>query len=122
MDFKISDWVQGKAQGGELIYGFIDSINELDKIVSVYVVKSDNDNIVGKIAAVREHWLKSVPVISLEDTQLMHNLIDMALATRDESWFMELTETLRTIQNSSVQVKEHSKARLAGTNRLSQSS
>ncbi|WP_424769252.1 hypothetical protein [Paenibacillus sp. sgz302251] len=91
MKLNVSDWVQGKTHEGELIHGFIETIDILQGIVTVNVVKSDNEVIIGKIVAVRENWLRRVPDITLEDAQLAQNLIDMALATWDEAWFMELT-------------------------------
>ncbi|WP_028612806.1 hypothetical protein [Paenibacillus harenae] len=101
MKFNIGDWVQGKSKEGELIHGFIDTIDILQGIVTVYVVNSDNEETIGKVVAVREHWLRSSTDIKLDNAQVVHNLIDMALATWDEEWFMELTDSLKSIEGSS---------------------
>lgn len=109
MKLNISDWVKGKTKDGELIQGFIQSIDAVQGFATVYVVHSDNEDVKGKIVAVREHWLKKMQDLTLDDAQLVQNLIDMALATWDEAWFMELTETLKAIQNDSVQADDQSK-------------
>lgn len=117
----ISDWVQGKAQDGELIQGFIESMDALQGIVSVYVVKSDNEEIIGKSVAVREHWIKNAADLPVNDPQLVQNLIDMALATWDEAWFQELTDTLKLIYSDPALVGSRSRKYPSHNNRLGQS-
>jgi len=94
MTFEISDWVQANTSNGELIHGYIDSRDEQQGIAKLMVVKSDNEEIVGKVITVREHGLKLLPVTSFDDVGHILNLIDMALSTHDEAWFRELTEKL----------------------------
>ncbi len=106
MEMKVSDWVQGKTTDGELIHGYIETIDVLQGIVTVQVVKSDNEERVGQIVAVRSSWIKRVPDVSLQDAAIAQNLIDMALATWDESWFMELTESLKSHNQSAARREE----------------
>ncbi|MBD2871325.1 IDEAL domain-containing protein [Paenibacillus arenilitoris] len=99
MKFNVSDWVQGKTGEGELIQGFIETMDILQGIATVYVVHSDNEATIGKVVAVREQWVRKLPDNTLEDAQYVQNLIDMALATRDKEWFMELTNELKSIES-----------------------
>ncbi|NIK78216.1 hypothetical protein FHS15_003354 [Paenibacillus castaneae] len=118
MKINISDWVRGKTREGELIHGFIESFDILQGIVVVNVVESDNEDIVGKKVAVREQWLKPVPEITLADDMFMLNLIDISLATRDEAWFMELTNYLKSNGNEAIGANHASEIRSKHINRL----
>jgi hypothetical protein len=98
MRFETSDWVQGRTSNGELIQGFIEHIDSLEGIVTVQVIKSDNEDSVGKPTAVREHWIKKIPEDAPMNAQQLLSMIDLALATRDEAWFMELTDQLQAVK------------------------
>ncbi|GGD48432.1 IDEAL domain-containing protein [Paenibacillus nasutitermitis] len=95
MTFEISDWVQANTSNGELIHGYIESMDGEQGIAKLMVIKSDNEEIVGKMITVREHGLKRLPAASFDDVGHILNLIDLALSTHDEAWFMELTEKLK---------------------------
>lgn len=101
MKFQTSDWVQGKTNNGELIQGFIETIDTMEGIVRIQVVKSDNEDAVGKMTAVREHWIRKLPEVSPRNAEQIQSLIDLALTTWDEAWFMELTEQLKEAQEQS---------------------
>ncbi|NEW06689.1 IDEAL domain-containing protein [Paenibacillus sp. SYP-B3998] len=98
MTLEISDWVQGKTEAGELIHGYIESIHELQGYVNVQVLKSDNEAAIGKPAFVPIQRLKKLADISLEAKEQINMLIDIALLTRDEAWFIELTSQLKLKQ------------------------
>lgn len=98
MGFAISDWVQGRTKDGELIQGFIMSMNEKQNIASVYVVRSDHDAAVGTTVAVLSSWIKEQPTAQVLDyEEPILDFIELALATRDEEWFAELTERLHEV-------------------------
>lgn len=98
MSFAISDWVQGRTKDGELIQGFITSMNDKQNISSVYVVQSDHDVAVGTTVAVLNSWIKEQPAMQALDYEgPIRDFIEMALATRDEEWFEELTERLNEV-------------------------
>ncbi|RAP78446.1 hypothetical protein [Paenibacillus montanisoli] len=98
MSFAISDWVQGRTKDGELIQGFITSMNEEQNIASVYVVQSDHDTAVGTTVAVLSSWIKEQPAVQMLDyEEPILDFIELALATRDEEWFAELTERLHEV-------------------------
>ncbi|MFC4103271.1 hypothetical protein [Paenibacillus xanthanilyticus] len=95
MRFEMSDWVQGRAENGELIQGFIVAIHEAEAVAKVHVVQSDNEAVIGKGVMMREHWLKDMPFAETEDAGQIADLIDLALATQDVAWFQELSARLK---------------------------
>jgi len=121
MKFNISDWVQGKTKDGELIHGFVETVDILQGFVTVNVVQSDNEEVIGKIVAVRSSWLKNVSDISLDNAQVFQNTIDLALDTWDEAWFMELTNAQKASGNEATQAGDRSNLYSFPANRLGQS-
>ncbi|MFC4776878.1 IDEAL domain-containing protein [Paenibacillus sp. GCM10023252] len=117
MALDISDWVQARTLNGELVHGYIESVDALQRIATIHVVRSDNEDSVGKLIAVRDQWLKKLPDAQL-DEQSLRELINLALATDDEPWFMELTEQLGQVQTSAGITARRSKARASFPNRL----
>ncbi|TYP70172.1 hypothetical protein [Paenibacillus methanolicus] len=95
MRFEMSDWVQGRAENGELIQGFIVAIHEAEAALKVHVVQSDNEAVVGKGLMMREQWLKDMPFAETEDAGQIADLVDLALATQDVAWFEELSARLK---------------------------
>lgn len=91
----MSDWVQGRAENGELIQGFIVAIHETEAVAKVHVVQSDNEAVVGKGVMMREQWLKDMPFAETEDAGQIADLVDLALATQDVAWFEELSARLK---------------------------
>ncbi|NBD22931.1 hypothetical protein [Paenibacillus glycinis] len=121
MGFAISDWVQGRTKDGELIQGFITSLNERQNIATVYVVQSDHDAAVGTTVAVLSSWLKEQPTLQVLDyEEPIMDFIELALATRDSEWFAELTERLHAIAEKQEQNADGSAPILHGRNRLGQ--
>ncbi|AEI39398.1 IDEAL domain-containing protein [Paenibacillus mucilaginosus] len=94
MKFEEGQWVQGRTAEGELIQGWVESSDSLDRIVRVHVVNSDHVDILGKRVTVREAWLKALPANPFGGTEGVCDVIDLALSTRDRDWFLELTEQL----------------------------
>jgi hypothetical protein len=97
MKVEISDWVQAKTKNGELIHGFVDAIDVQTGMATVFAVKSDNLESIGRLVAVREGWLRKLPTHSPEDAESIESLIDIALAAKDEEWFKELSLKLSTL-------------------------
>lgn len=120
MKFGVSDWVHGKTGEGEMVYGFVEAVDGVKDIVTLYVIQSDNDERIGRTTAVRASTVKKVPDADLKDSRHMADLIDLALATWDQAWFMELTEGLVAGERTAVRT-EGGKALLdAPNNRLGQ--
>lgn len=94
----IGDWVKGKTQDGELIIGYIESLDLPNGVVKITVVTSDNHETIGKTISIyrkRVKWLPDSKVINKE--QILF-LIDLALSTGDEEWFIELSSKLNSIK------------------------
>lgn len=91
---KTSDWVKGISRHGELIIGFIDSMNMVQEAVNVTVVKSDNEELIGKTIPMSAKQVESVPAGGTIDAAQLEFLIDLALSTGDEAWFIELSAEL----------------------------
>lgn len=87
----VGDWVRGKTKQGELIHGFVENVDSTGSTVHVYVVNSDNDMALGKVVATRASWVEAMAKTSLIDEEQVYDLIDLALATKDREWFMELS-------------------------------
>ncbi|MBP3041715.1 IDEAL domain-containing protein [Bacillaceae bacterium Marseille-Q3522] len=87
---KIADWVKGKTANGELIHGYIEAIDTLNKSAKVYVVECDHVSTVGKSIETLMKWLTKMPASSFGEQQTK-SIIDLALSTKDKEWFMELT-------------------------------
>lgn len=96
MSIHVEDWVAGRTREGALIHGFVDSLDEIRGIASVYVVKSDQEPLIGKKATVRSNWLRPLSDAQLAGSPLVPDLIDLALATDDEAWFLELSAGANT--------------------------
>lgn len=118
MTFEISDWVKGKTEIGELIYGYVESVHEEQRFVKVQVLRSDNDAIIGSAILVPKQRIKKLPVISFDSEQQLRALIDIALAVRDEAWFTELTNKLASTQPSTTKALNHPITNLNIANRL----
>lgn len=95
---EIGDWVRGKSGGGELLHGYIESVDSLQDIVKVHVVACDNKETVGKTIRLPRKWLEKLPAPAMDREGYILSLIDLALETRDKQWFLELFETLTVLQ------------------------
>ena len=100
MNFLISDWVVATTNEDELLHGYIESINVLQGIARVHVIASDRETVIGKIMEVSSQDVKKLPVSEFDIEDQVKSLIDVALTTRDEQWFNELSAKLFIIQQN----------------------
>ncbi|MFE5429089.1 IDEAL domain-containing protein [Peribacillus simplex] len=96
--FKNGDWVQGKSRDGELIHGFIETVSDSREIVKVNVVESDNEKAVGKSIWIPSKCTEKLPDLEISNENHLLALIDLALLSKDETWFMELSGKLESIK------------------------
>lgn len=96
--FKNGDWVQGKSRDGELIHGFVENVSDNREIVKVNVVESDNEKAVGKSIWIPSKWTEKLPDLEISNEAHLLALIDLALLSKDETWFMELSGKLESIK------------------------
>ena len=93
MNFVIGDWVSGNTTESELIHGFIESINLNQDTVDIHVTQSDHETAIGRSVEISKLAVKKLTEHSLSEMEI-RNLIDLALMTKDEEWFSELSEQL----------------------------
>ncbi|WP_174727836.1 IDEAL domain-containing protein [Mesobacillus harenae] len=95
---KTGDWVKGKSENGELIIGFIESLDILNGAVRVSVVKSDNEETVGKKILMGNRAVKVIPDSNVSNKEQLLYLVDLALLTGDKEWFFELSSKLNSMK------------------------
>lgn len=93
---KTGDWVKGKSRDEELIIGYIESL-EIPEVVKVTVVTSDNIEIIGKTVPILSERVKILPASKVTNKAQILSLIDLALSTGDEDWFIELSSELNSM-------------------------
>ncbi|MEW9669912.1 IDEAL domain-containing protein [Ammoniphilus sp. 3BR4] len=99
--FEVGDWVKGKSKNGELIRGYIEDTDSYHGVVKVTVVESDNAETIGKTVETPSSWVEKLPIASYYNEEQIRDVIDVALASKDEVWFMELTEKLKAFKQGS---------------------
>jgi uncharacterized protein YpiB (UPF0302 family) len=95
---KTGDWVKGRSREGELIIGYIESLHAAEGAVSVHVVTSDNEKSMGRTVQILSKRVKSLPVSKVVNKEQISFLIDLALSTGDEEWFLELSSQLKSMR------------------------
>ncbi|MBI0579570.1 IDEAL domain-containing protein [Neobacillus cucumis] len=97
---KTGDWIKGKARDGELIIGYIESLSpEIpEEVVKVTVVTSDNYDMIGKTIPLLSKRVNKLPISKAINKEQIRFLIDLALSTGDEEWFLELSSKLTSIE------------------------
>ena len=118
MNFEIGEWVTGTTKQGEFVHGYVDFVNLSQGIVGIHVVASDHEAAIGKAIGVRQQGVRKLPVGSLDTEQQLMSVIDIALATRDESWFNELVAQLSALKAGAAKGDNRSDAPPSVRNRL----
>ncbi|MGG1401535.1 IDEAL domain-containing protein [Bacillus salipaludis] len=97
---KTGDWIKGKARDGELFIGYIESLSlEIpEEVVKVTVVTSDNNEMIGKTIPILRKRVHKLPISKAINKEQIRFLIDLALSTGDEEWFLELSSKLASIE------------------------
>ncbi|MDQ0245555.1 hypothetical protein J2S09_003132 [Bacillus fengqiuensis] len=97
---KAGDWIKGKSREGELIHGYIETIDSLQEAVKVNIVECDNENMIGTTIWLLNNRVEKLPFATTSNEEQILTLIDVALSTKDEQWFMELSEKLRFLRKT----------------------
>ncbi|WP_274651303.1 IDEAL domain-containing protein [Paenibacillus humicola] len=98
MKFQIGDWVKGNTHQGELVHGYIGTLNTAKHTVGVHVVASDHEAAIGQLVEIQDQSVSKLADAPLDQEEQFNSLIDLALATRDEPWFNELTAQLISLR------------------------
>jgi uncharacterized protein YpiB (UPF0302 family) len=96
--FQVGDWVQGETWDKQRIYGYAVKIEDPEDIMKVYIVDSVNKELVGRMIRVLSKSLEKVLDTAADEEAQLAQLIDMALLTKDEKWFAELTAQLHAVK------------------------
>lgn len=105
---KAGDWIKGKSREGELIHGYIQNVDSLQEAVKVNIVKCDNEDMIGTTIWLLNNRVEKLPDVTAGSEEQILNLIDVALSTKDEQWFMELSKKLKAVRKTSgVEVKKN---------------
>ncbi|MBP1933651.1 IDEAL domain-containing protein [Ammoniphilus resinae] len=95
--FAIGDWIKGKSKNGELIRGFVEASDYIEGWVKIKVVTCDNEETVGRTVQTLTKWVEKLPESTRNEEQILQ-MVDLALLTRDESWFLELSFELNQLR------------------------
>ncbi|PLR74226.1 IDEAL domain-containing protein [Bacillus sp. UMB0728] len=95
---KAGDWVKGKSIDGELLIGYIESLAAQGGALKVTAVTSDNDMAVGKTILMQSKDVKKLPETKVSNKEQIRFLIDLALSTGDEEWFIELSSQINSMR------------------------
>ncbi|WP_052807253.1 IDEAL domain-containing protein [Risungbinella massiliensis] len=100
---KEGDWVKGKSRDGELLFGYLQNIDLTKGLAMIYVVECDNDQQTGKTMVLQTKAIERLPISTTKNEHQLAQLIDLALQTKDEKWFMDLSTELNAIRTTSKQ-------------------
>ncbi len=94
---RIGDWIKGISKNEYEYQGYVEAISATHGSLLVRVVKSEQQSKVGKVI---ESHMSRVDLMEEEigEEQDVYALIELALQTRDEVWFMDLTSHLITLK------------------------
>lgn len=92
------DWVKGTSRNGELIIGYVENLDLQEATVSTKVITSDNREIEGRSIPLMTKDVKKLPDSKIANKEQIRFLIDLALSTGDEEWFLALTKKLNAMR------------------------
>ncbi|MBT2730032.1 IDEAL domain-containing protein [Bacillus sp. ISL-75] len=92
--FENGDWVHGRSKDGELIQGYVETVDSHKEMLQVNVVDSDNEKVIGKSIWILNKRAEKLPELTGRNESELLALIDLALLFKDEQWFMELSAKL----------------------------
>ena len=96
--FENGDWVHGRSKDGELIQGYVETVDSYKEMLQVNVVDSDNEKAIGKSIWIQNKRAEKLPEITGRNESELLALIDLALLFKDEQWFKELSAKLVSIK------------------------
>jgi hypothetical protein len=99
--FEYGDWVQGRSRDGELIHGYVETVDSIQELVKVNVVECDNEKAIGKSIWLPHKSAEKLLDLTVNEESQLLPLIDLALQSNDEHWFMELSTKLAAIKKIS---------------------
>lgn len=98
MKLEIGDWVTGNTADSELIHGFIESMDAMQDTFHIQVTHSDNEAVIGRLVELNRKAVKKLPEAAASNEAELMNWIELALMTKDEAWFAELSGALARLR------------------------
>lgn len=95
---KVGDWVRGISNEGELIVGYIALLDDVDDVVTVIIVKREDRYTINETISLFSKHVNKLPESKAINKEQILYLIDLALLTGDEEWFIELSSKLNSIK------------------------
>ncbi|MDR6551171.1 hypothetical protein [Paenibacillus qinlingensis] len=118
LNVAISDWVVATTSEDEMVHGYVEAIAWQHGIAFVHVIASDQDEIIGHLIEVKLSSVKALPTSGLDTEASVRSMIDIALEIKDEQWFMELTDSLLSLQSNESKTPTDKVIRGSYSNRL----
>jgi len=118
MNYEVGDWVSGHSSEGELVRGFIDAVHASQGTVDIFVTDSDREAAIGGVTSLRNQSVRKLPGYTGNDESGLLNYIDMALMTKDEEWFKELSASLAAVRSRKSRQEAGSGSAAKSRNRI----
>lgn len=113
--FENGDWIQGISRDGELIHGYVETVDTTKGMLQINVVDSDNKKAIGKSIWIANKRAEKLPETTGRNESELLALIDLALLFKDEQWFRELSAKLvSTKKNHEVPPTKKSEFLISG--------
>jgi hypothetical protein len=106
LKLEIGDWVRGTTKNGELLHGYLENFQSDNTKVELKVVVSDNEQIIGNTLRLELKDVKKIENSFKYTEKQLENLIDLALSTRDQRWFKELSSELKIRRQNDKSLNE----------------
>lgn len=98
MKLEIGDWVTGNTADSELIHGYIEAVDAMHDTLHIQVTHSDNEAVIGRLVELNRKAVKKLPETAAGTEAELMNWIELALMTKDEAWFTELSGALARLR------------------------
>ncbi|WP_226672424.1 IDEAL domain-containing protein [Rossellomorea aquimaris] len=102
---QVGDWIKGTLLTGELIIGYVEHLDNQGSAVKAKIVTSDNKTIEGRSLPLLNRQVNKIPDTHVKNKEQIQFLIDLALETGDQEWFLELTAKLNAMRELAEGVK-----------------
>ena len=97
---EVGDWVRAKTTNGELIHGYLVKAHPEYSKAALKVIRSDNEHIIGSTLRLYKEDIIKLDNRPKYTVKQLETLIDMALASKDKQWFIELSTELKKIKGN----------------------
>jgi hypothetical protein len=90
---QVGDWVSGTSMQDEKFIGYVESVG-MNGTVKVVITQCDREEAVGALVESSLTKLEKLSEYVPNEATALRSLMDLALMTRDQAWFNDLTSEL----------------------------